>query len=309
LENIHYGSGFVWISPQGYQKRQKHSSSASWNRRWNKMVTLPASFYAIAYTSQPMSVSKNPTALFSRMILFVVLLSVVLLSEAVQADTIPEPASPGDAPPPNSPSISLAQLAAEADVVALVQMRDGDYRYQREFPVSGSAHLRVLIPYKTDQPLEMIEVYETGLHPNECYFPNPSMLEEGRRYLVFLRRDPDDEKRYRGLPMGCALDVLVEADNAYALRLPVTGIELSDDLRAYAKPMKFADPYAHESEELMDSVQREAWLNEGWLKREMTEQGKELIYTQGVRLSEIRNLLGPEGVSLDRHQKRLPQEP
>lgn len=250
-----------------------------------------------------MSTRKNPISVCLRRFLLV-----VPFSQALNADTVSEPATPAEAPASISPSISLAQLAAEADVVALVQMRDGDYRYRREFPVSGSAHLKVLIPYKVDQPLEMIEVYETGLHPNECYFPNPSVFEEGRRYLVFLRRDPDDEQRYRGLRKGCALDVLVTADNAYALRIPVTGIELSDDLQDYAMPLNFADTYARESEELLDSVQREAWLNEGWLRREPTEQGQDLIYTQGVSLDTLRDLMGPEGVSLDRHQKRLRQE-
>lgn len=250
-----------------------------------------------------MSASKNPISVCLRRFLLV-----VLFSQTLNADAVSEPATPAEAPASISPSISLAQLAAEADVVALVQMRDGDYRYRREFPVSGSAHLKVLIPYKVDQPLEMIEVYETGLHPNECYFPNPSVFEEGRRYLVFLRRDPEDAQRYRGLRKGCALDVLVTADNAYALRIPVTGIELSDDLQDYAMPMNFADTYARESEELLDSVQREAWLNEGWLKRELTGQGQDLIYTQGVSLDTLRDLMGPEGVSLDRHQKRLRQE-
>ncbi len=258
--------------------------------------------------------------IFSWQFLAVALLSQTL-DAAIAADTAAEQAMPAEAVATVSPSVSptdspnvspsthLAQLAAEADVVALVQMRDGDYRYRREFPVSGSAHLKVLIAYKADQPLEMIEVYETGLHPNECYFPNPNVFEEGRRYLVFLRRDPDDKQRYRGLPEGCALDVLVTTDNAYVLRIPVTGIELSDDLQQHAMPMKFADSYARESEELLDSAQREAWLKEGWLTREITEQGPQLIYTQGVSLDTVRNLMGPEGVSLDRHQKRLPEEP
>jgi len=259
-----------------------------------------------------MNTSKNPVSLFSSQFLLVFMLSQTPDADAI-ADTVAEQVKPAETPasisPAKSAAVSLAQLASEADVIALVQMRDGDYRYQREFPVSGSAHLKVLIPYKVDRPMEMVEVYETGLHPNECYFPNPDVFEEGRRYLVFLRRDPDDEQRYRGLPMGCALDVLVTADNAYALRMPVTGIKLSDDLEGDARPMNFADSYAHESEELLDSVQREAWLSEGWLKREITEEGQELIYTQGVSLDKVRNLMGPDAVSLDRLQKRILQEP
>jgi len=207
------------------------------------------------------------------------------------------------------PPISLANLAAAADVVALVQMRDGDYRYQRKFPISGSAHLKVLISYKADQPLDMIEVYEIGLHPHECYFPNPDMLEEGRRYLVFLRRDPDDHNRYRGLPEGCALDVLVTADNAYALRIPATGIDLSDDLLKFARDLQFADPYASVAIENMETAQREAWLEAGWLRQEINDEGQLLTFTRGVNINDVRTLMGPAGFSEDRHQKRLPADP
>jgi hypothetical protein len=205
-----------------------------------------------------------------------------------------EPAAPA--------RVSLAQLAAAADVIALVQMRDGDYRYQREFPISGSAYLKVLIPYKVDQPLDLIDVYERGLHENECYFPNPTVFEEGRRYLVFLRRDPDDPERYRGLPQGCALDVLVTKGNGYALRMPVTGINLSDPLEDLAEPIDWTDPYSQETVETLDSTLRDEWLEKGWLRR----NGDELVYTQGVSLQQLRELMGPEGVSLDRHQKRIP---
>ena len=45
-------------------------------------------------------------------------------------------------------AVSLTDLAARSDLVALAQVRDTDYRRQREIPVSGSAYLRVLIPYK-----------------------------------------------------------------------------------------------------------------------------------------------------------------
>jgi hypothetical protein len=204
--------------------------------------------------------------------------------------------------------VRLADLAAMADVVAVVQMRDGDYRYQRDFPVSGSAYLKMLIPYKVDQPLDLIEVYETGLHENECYFPNPDVFEEGRRYLVFLRRDPDNAERYRGLERGCALDVLVTADSSYALRIPVTGIELADPLMEFAGMLAFADAYSHEDYESLDSVKRDEWLANGWLRRLSSEEGEQLQYTTGIGLDQVRTLMGPAGHSLDRHLKRPPDE-
>ena len=85
--------------------------------------------------------------------------------------------------------VSLAELAQKADAIMLAQVRDTDYFYRHEYPVNGSAYLKVLIPYKLDQPADIIEIHEQGLHENECYFPNPTVFEEGRRYLLFLKKD------------------------------------------------------------------------------------------------------------------------
>ena len=203
------------------------------------------------------------------------------------------------------PTLSLAELAAQADVIALAQVRDTDYRYRRDYPVSGSAYLKVLIPYKVDQPLEIIDIYEFGLRAGECYFPNPSVFEEGRRYLVFLQRDPDDAERYRGLPSGCALEVLVTAENQYALRWPIDGIPLSDELQALATPTTFGDSYAVLEEEDLRSEQRDEYLEMGWI-----EPGEQegYHYTRGIDLAAIRSLMGDAGFSDDRHIKRREPE-
>lgn len=105
------------------------------------------------------------------------------------------------------------------------------------------------------------------------------------------------------------MDVLVTQNNDYALRLPVTGINLSDSLAEYSASMDFADPYARETEETLDSSSRDQWLEAGLLRREKGNDGDELVYTSGVSLTDIRSLFGPEGVTLDRHQKRIPREP
>ncbi len=165
---------------------------------------------------------------------------------------------------PVSP-ISLADLGAKAEVIVLAQVKDTDYFYRREYPVSGSAYLKILIPYKIDKPKEIIEVYERGLHKNECYFSNPTVFEEGRRYLLFLKREPDRPERYRGLAEGCALDVLVERDNHYALRFPVTGIDLAGSLDELAVEMQFGDAYAIENEDSLTSTERNALLEAGWI--------------------------------------------
>jgi hypothetical protein len=196
-----------------------------------------------------------------------------------------EPESP--APPMG---ISLAALAAKAELIALAQVRDTDYFYRREFPVSGSAFLKVLFAYKGDQTREIIEVYEKGLHENECYFQNPSVQEEGRRFLLFLRKDDEKEDRFRGLAEGCALDVLVDKDNQYILRLPATGIQVTDDLEKLAQAFEFSDAYSRENEESLSSKERDRLLQAGLMER----RAEQYVYTRGVKLSDIRPLMSLE---------------
>lgn len=224
---------------------------------------------------------------------------------ALLADTATE----GE-PKAASPPVSLAQLAQAADFVGVAQVRDTDYLRRREIPVSGSAYLQVLITYKSAAKSaageELIEVYEKGLHEHECYFPNPSVFEEGRRYLLFLRRDPEQAERYRGLPSGCAIDVLVDSDNRYAVRVPVTGIPLADSLQELARPMQFADPYAAVGDEALPAALRDAMRAAGqivpWLADDhapdpadplppSSAPPRQWLYTQGVPLSEFRKLL------------------
>ncbi len=208
-----------------------------------------------------------------------------------------------------APPISLADLGAKADVIVLAQVKDTDYFYRHGYPVSGSAYLKILIPYRIDKPADIIEVYEKGLHPNECYFPNPTVFEEGRRYLLFLQRDAEHPERYRGLAQGCALDVLVDVDNHYALRYPVTGIALADSLDELATEMKFGDAYAIEDEDSLSSNERNILLGAGWIapldepekKRvpgvlgmpQAKVPGRQWTYTHGIDLSTIRKMLGP----------------
>lgn len=189
----------------------------------------------------------------------------------------------------NSRPISLSELAAKSDLVALAQVKDTDYFTRRDIPVSGSAYLKLLISYKGKPADAIFEIYENGLHEQECYFRDTSVFEEGRRYLVFLVRDPDDEKRYRGLPEGCALDVLVNSDNRYAVRYPPTGIELSDPLGETAIAMKFADGYALVEKESLSSTLRDALLAGGYIVPHNELQWR---YTTGVRLSDISKLMG-----------------
>ena len=165
-----------------------------------------------------------------------------LLTALIVLFLVPPALQAGEKNDVSEKAVSLAELASSADMVVLAQVRDTDYRLQREIPVSGSAYLAVLIAYKQDRDIDLVEVYEKGLHSHECYFPNPTVLEEGRRYLLFLRRDPEETERYRGLPQGCALEVLVDSDNRYAVRYPADGMAFSDKLSGLSAEMTVSDP-------------------------------------------------------------------
>jgi hypothetical protein len=221
---------------------------------------------------------------------------------------LPQAAQSGEST--DSAAISLTDLAAAADLVAVAQVRDTDYLTRRNIPISGSAYLKILIPYKLDRHTDLVEVYEKGLHENECYFPNPSVFEEGRRYLVFLIREAGHSNLYRGLPQGCALEVLVTSSNRYALRYPVTGIRLADELDGMAEDMDFSDPYAIVDDESLDPELRGALLAAGQIKEwkmaadrgsadaslpspPRPGQGRQWKYTKGLALEQARSLIDP----------------
>jgi len=184
--------------------------------------------------------------------------------------------------------VSLSELAEKAALVAVAQVKDTDYVYTRSFPSEGSAYLKILIAYKSNAEAgEIIEVYDKGLHPNECYFENPTVFEEGRRYLVFLRRDPDDPEIYRGLAQGCALEILVTEDNRYALKYPLEDIDLSNKLDKLAASYDFRDNYALLTEESLTPAKRDELLASGLI---IPYQGQ-FKYTMGIDLTTIRKLM------------------
>ena len=184
--------------------------------------------------------------------------------------------------------VSLTELAMKADLVAVAQVKDTDYVYARSFPNEGSAFLKILIEYKLNNPTEeIIEVYEKGLHPGECYFENPTVLEEGRRYLVFLRLDPEDPELYRGLTEGCALEIFVTGDNRYAFKYPVEGIKLADQLDGLVTEYDFHDNYAVVSEDSLSPAVLDALLDDGLI---IPYEGN-FKYTHGIDLTAVRNLI------------------
>ncbi len=209
----------------------------------------------------------------------------VLLTVTAQAS---ETAPTGVKPDLPANAVSLLELAMKSDLVALIQVRDTDYRYTRSFPSEGSAFLKVLITYKRNKPAgEIIEVYEKGLHPHECYFETPAAIEEGRRYLVFLKLDPQDEEIYRGHAEGCALEVLVRRDRRYALRYPADGIELADKLDDRVTAYDYQDSNALVSEASLTPARRDDLLSSGLI----VPYRDGFKYTRGVDLTAVRKLI------------------
>jgi hypothetical protein len=200
------------------------------------------------------------------------------------------------------PGPSINDLATKADLVAVAQVLDTDYQYTRDFPSGGMAFLRVLVPYKVTRPYtDLVEVYEEGLHEHECYFPDPPAGVEGRRYLVFLAHNPAREDQYLGQATGCALEMLVTADNDYALLYPPRGMAISDDLEGLAVPMKFSDRHAVPDNEQLEVEERNRLLEGGWLVK--LDDGR-FAYTHGISLSVIRGILGEANLTTDRQLLR-----
>ena len=213
----------------------------------------------------------------------------VLISLAAAAQEADEAA---DANAPEPPP-SLLETAEASAAIGVVHMLDADYAYVRSFPRGGTAYLKVLLPYKGLDADEHIEIYEYGLHDNECYFPNPDVFEEGRRYLVFLRVDPENDERFRGFDNGCSLEVLVNDQNRYAVRWPLEGLEISDELDGLVEPMNFQDPYATIEWDSIDWQVRDEWIEAGWLEVVETDAGDALRYTHGIPVSAVRERIQP----------------
>lgn len=207
-----------------------------------------------------------------------------LIDQAAAIETLPPP--------------TLAEYASQADFIGLVQVLDTDYEYQREFPTGGTAYLRVLIPYKVNRPApDILELYEEGLHEFECYFPNPDPGQEGRRFLLFARDNPEVEGQFLGMEQGCALTVLVKSDNGYALQYPLDGLTVSDDLSALASPTDFADAYSIIEYEDIEVAERNALVNAGYLE---VRDDRTYKVTHGVSLGAFRGLIGEQNLTLDR---------
>jgi len=220
-------------------------------------------------------------------------LILVLMLSSGTAVNAAEPVTSNDNEPPETAPVSLSELAMKADIVAVAQVKDTGYEYAHSYPNEGSAYLKILIAYKLNNPVEeIVEVYEKGLHANECYFENPTVFEEGRRYLVFFRLDPEDPEIYRGLAEGCALELFVTQNNQYALKYPIEGIKLKDKLDELVSKFDYHDNYAVVSDESLTPEIRKDLLER---KLIMPYQGN-YKYTHGIDLTAVRSLISTEAL-------------
>lgn len=176
-----------------------------------------------------------------------------------------------------------AQLAAESDLVALIQLESLNYERRRGFPVSGHAWGEVLISYKWEQAIDVVRIEEEGLGPDRCYFPDVPLWQELPRYLVFLNRARPQS--FTGHRRGCMLEVLVTGDHRYAVRWPQDGLVLTEEEKSLIEELDFIGPGSRIDSSEMTSLRREALMRDFY----MEDAGNfELRYSRGVPLSVFR---------------------
>lgn len=196
-----------------------------------------------------------------------------------------------DAADRSPPAVLISELAASSDVVAIAKVVLTNYEYKRSYPVDGYAVLEILIPYKTEAPLDRIRVRESGLHSGECYFPETYPGEDGARYLVFLSQHPDGD--YRGNPLACKLGVLVTDQHRYALRYPLDGnTRLSSEQQNWVEKLTFNDPNAFAGDPEMTIGRKQALAE--MIDGEVADQG--VKYTNGLPIRYFSQLIGEENI-------------
>ena len=202
---------------------------------------------------------------------------------------------PEDAPDAAALSMTFAQLAADADLIAVVQVEETTYEYvRRKFPVKGTGYLKVLLPYKGDTtPGTLIQVPESGLRDTACYYPRLDLFQvEGARFLAFLKQEKDDV--YKGVAPYCQLPVFVTDSARYALKYPVPGVEFASPDQV--RELQFADPAAYVETNDMTRMQIEA-LEADFARPVPTAPGfppdTRYVYTRGIMLGDVRAAMFP----------------
>ena len=193
-----------------------------------------------------------------------------------------------------APTLStFAQASQWADLVAVAQVDDIEYEQVRKLNAKGYAFLNILVPYKGASRGEAIAVIATGFDVNVCYYPDRE--NEGERFLVFLKKAPDELKNvYYGFKPFCQMQILLSDLGQYILRTPVdnNSVKIPKEL---IEPHQFNDPHAMFDTTLWTGTTRQKYANQYQCNIIETEDTfsryYHLRYTQGVSIYKIRPLL------------------
>jgi hypothetical protein len=213
---------------------------------------------------------------------------------------LPHAAAQESSPPMTAEgTLHPSRLAAESDLVVLVQLERTDYQRRRGFPVSGTAWARVLLRYKVPEPIDLVRIDEEGFGPDRCYFPDVPLWQELPRYLLFLERG--EGRDYTGHRAGCMLEVLVTRDNRYAVRWPQDDLLLNEEDLALVETLEFIGPGATLDASDSTTMERAALIEDD----AMEDLGdRTLRYTRGIPLEVFRErIMGSDALTRDRQQR------
>ncbi len=188
---------------------------------------------------------------------------------------------------------SLSEAAQWADLVAIAQVDDIEYEQVRSMNTEGYAFLNVLIPYKGATKGEPIAVMANGLDDDVCYYPD--RINEGERYLVFLKKVPDEKNNvYYGYKPFCQLQILLSDLGQYILRTPLENNILQFD-ESLIEQHIFNDPHAMIDTTTWTSISRNEFAEKYQCEIIQSEDDFNtyihLRYTQGIPLYKVRPLL------------------
>jgi hypothetical protein len=188
---------------------------------------------------------------------------------------------------------SFAQASHWADLVAIAQVDDIEYKQVRKLNAKGYAFLNILVPYKGASRGESIAVIATGFDENVCYYPD--RVNEGERFLVFLKKAPDEESNvYYGFKPYCQFQILLSKLGQYILRTPLDSSTIKLD-ESIIEEHTFNDPHAMFDTTLWTSIKREDYADKYQCKiiEDEDKFNKKffLRYTQGIPLYKVRKLL------------------
>ncbi len=188
---------------------------------------------------------------------------------------------------------SFEQAAQWADLVAIAQVDDIEYKKVRNLNAEGYAYLNIRVAYKGAIHDESIAVVAKGFDDNICYYPDRS--NEGERFLVFLKKAPDEKSNvYYGFKPYCQMQILLSDIGQYILRTPIDDNIFPIDSELI-EPQNFNDPHAQFDTTLWTSTKRDKYASQYQCEviesEDTLQRYYHLRYTQGVPIYKIRPLL------------------